>query len=120
MILIILSTCLIQFLSNMKALLIWISVIALSFICAMFDGWLLYEVYELAIVPFVDLFYIDLPRIYWLLFVLIPISYGIIFYKQPKEKYSVTDKVYWAKLLSQVFSKLYLLGMLYIMNLICF
>lgn len=104
----------------MGTFLIWISVIALSFISAMFDGWLLYEVYELAIVPFADLFYIDLPRIYWLLFVLIPISYGVIFYKQPKVKYSITDKEYWAKLLGQVFSKLYLLGMLYIMNLICF
>ena len=96
--------------------------IAFAFVfgVALFNGWVLYEVYELGIRPIV----LELggcpPHLNWVYFTIIPICVQAIIRKDPKDKYDLNDLKLWVNLLGVIVSKSTLVFMLYIINIMCF
>ena len=90
------------------------------FAVALFNGWVLYEVYELGVRPIALELSTHLPHLNWIYFTIIPICVQAIIRKDPKEKYNLNDSKMWVNLLSIIVSKSTLVFMLYIINVMCF
>ena len=90
--------------------------IILVFINALFNGFIIMEAYELAFVPFINHF-INPPSISFMVFVLVGLGINLC-RPQTESKYKLGETKFWATWLSTICSKLMLIFILWIFNII--
>lgn len=90
--------------------------IILVFVNALFNGFVIMEAYELAFTPFINHF-ISTPTIPFMVFVLVGLGINLC-RPQSESKYKITDKEYWPKWLSIICTKLLLILIIWIFNII--
>lgn len=90
--------------------------IILVFVNALFNGFVIMEAYELAFVPFINHF-ISTPTIPFMVFVLVGLGINLCM-PRSESKYKLGEMKFWTTWLSTVCSKLMLLFILWIFNII--
>lgn len=90
--------------------------IILVFVNALFNGFMIMEAYELAFVPFINHF-INTPTIPYMVFVLVGLGINLC-RPQSESKYKVGETKFWIAWLSTICSKLMLIFILWVFNII--
>lgn len=103
--------------NNMKGLYKWLGSMAALIGFMLFDGFVYMCAYELGFEPFASSFGIDLPNINYGAFVLFA-GMMHIFKGKDGETYEITDYRVWGEIISNYLSKLFIIGILFMMNLI--
>lgn len=83
---------------------------------ALFNGFILMEVYELAFMPFLQII-CNPPTIQYAVFILVGMGINIC-RKQSSTEYKITDIKFWHKWMSVVFTKLLTISILWLFNLV--
>ena len=90
--------------------------IILVFINALFNGFVIMEAYELAFSPFLT-YFCEPSIIPFMVFVLVGLGINLC-RPQSESKYKITDKEYWQKWLSIICTKLLLILIIWIFNIV--
>lgn len=90
--------------------------IFLIIVNALFNGFILMEVYELAFMPFLT-YFCEPSIIPFMVFVLVGLGINLC-RPQSESKYKITDKEYWQKWLSIICTKLLLILIIWIFNIV--
>ena len=100
----------------MKNFFIFIGKIVLAALLISFHAWVYMMAYELAFIPFIN-YFTTAPQIPYSMFVLLTIGMGLCrAYK--KLEYDVGSKEFWSVLVSSIATKLSILLILWIVNII--
>ena len=93
--------------------------IFLIIVNALFNGFILMEVYELAFMPFLQIIY-NPPTIQYTVFILVGMGINICRKQSSTEykEYKITDINFWYKWISIVFTKLLTISILWLFNLV--
>ena len=90
--------------------------IFLIIVNALFNGFILMEVYELAFMPFLT-YFCEPSIIPFMVFVLVGLGINLC-RPQSESKYKITDINFWYKWISTVFTKLLTISILWLFNLV--
>lgn len=100
----------------MKNFFIFIGKIVLIALLISFHAWVYMMAYELAFTPFIN-YFITVPQISYSTFILLTVGIGLC--STPKKpKYDVSSKEFWSVLISSVATKLGILFILWIINIV--
>ena len=103
---------------NMKGLNFLIFGIFLIFVNCLFTGFIFMGMYDLAIVPLLNCFFVA-PEIPYGLFVIFTSVVAMLnSSKESKKKYSNFNEEFWIDYFSSIFQKLVILGITFIFNLL--